>query len=515
MCRVKALKPHRSSNKPEADTRYIAELEATGSFAVKKPKSIRVLKFGRCYIDFGWSPARASAAAELSASEGREFQAHRTSVESSVELSAAAPDRTELPTQSDKDSVIELAGDRAQEPPAELPTMSTFEHDAIYELESPIDGGFGQFSNNFEEHHFGMTYSDSSKWEAPPVQRMVRQALPRLTTQAPSPGFQFEDHIDASPYLSSANSSLTPSPVSPVTPNLGTTSHPQSQDWSIVSPISARPSSCQSFSHFMQQYVPQYPHQRNAFSEPASFTSTPVEGSLYTMAGSWNMEFGQSSHFSTAPATTQEESTPYQHSEHELQMPAVPSLNMETSWDDVDFFTTNNDHIEDDSLWYPTSFDVESIQPEHNTTEDVSTSLGEEQGAACSSHDPADEAFLDEDIVRRKREEIVHKRTSSSGGLATQYPREKCQICTKEFTGRSVILVQLFHPFNYLIAVSRYGKGNLSRHIREKHDLVQPLTGKVCRVCDQVYNRADAKRKHEWKKHRLPDARPNKRRKER
>jgi hypothetical protein len=58
----------------------------------------------------------------------------------------------------------------------------------------------------------------------------------------------------------------------------------------------------------------------------------------------------------------------------------------------------------------------------------------------------------------------------------------------------------------------RYGKGNLARHVRDKHSLVKSMIGKICRVCNKVYNRADARKKHEWKRHRLDDAKPNKRR---
>ncbi|KAH7414271.1 hypothetical protein DE146DRAFT_29044 [Phaeosphaeria sp. MPI-PUGE-AT-0046c] len=493
--KVKAPKSSRSSSKTDVDTRYIAELEATGSFAIKKPKSIRVLKFGRCYIDFGWSPSRARADTRLSTSEGKEYQPHR----SSVELSGVELPPVELPAHCDNDSIIELSGDRAQKPPTELPTMSTFEHDTIHELESPVDVDFAQFSTDFEEHQFDLTFPDLDKWEVPSVPRMVHRALPRLTTEAPSPRLHVDNHIEASPYLSSANSSLTPSPVSPVTPNLDATSHTQRQDWPIVSPISARPSSCQSFSHFMQQYAPQYSHHRMACSEPASsFTSTPVEGSLYTtrLTESWNMESGHNSVFPNTPVLPQREIMHYQHSSHELQLPPAPSLNVETSWNDDDFFPTTNDHIDDDSVWFP-SFDVESTQPEHNAAENVSTSIGETQRIDTSNHDQIGRVLNDREVARQRSErEVVRNRVSSSSGRATQYPREKCHICDKEFTGR-------------------YGRGNLSRHVREKHDLVQPMTGKVCRVCDQVYNRADAKRKHEWKKHRLPDARPNKRRKER
>ncbi|KAF2833243.1 hypothetical protein CC86DRAFT_7105 [Ophiobolus disseminans] len=74
-------------------------------------------------------------------------------------------------------------------------------------------------------------------------------------------------------------------------------------------------------------------------------------------------------------------------------------------------------------------------------------------------------------------------------------PKKVCPHCGQEFTGK-------------------YGKGNCARHVRQKHGLVTATIDKVCRVCEHVYNRADAKRKHEWKKHRMLDSRPNKRRKD-
>lgn len=327
-----------------------------------------------------------------------------------------------------------------------------FEQDTIYELESPVDGNFGHFSTNFEEPQFNATYPKLNQWVAPPPQRMVHQALPRLTTQAPSPRFQADRHNDASPYLSSANSSLTPSPVSPVTPNLDTASHIQRQDWSIVSPISARPSSCQSFSHFMQQYAPQYPHHRTAYSEPASFSSTPVEGSLYTMGGSWNMESEQNSHFSTTPMLPEHETAHYQHTGHQLQLPAAPSLNAETSWDDDDFLATSNDHVEDDSFW--TSFDIGSTQAAHNATDDVTASFDETQWVAGSNHDQIGGASNNEAIGHQNGGQgVMRNRTSSGSGRATPYPRERCHICDKEFTGRLVPQLQLSPRFNHLTAV--------------------------------------------------------------
>ncbi|KAI4641702.1 hypothetical protein J4E93_007800 [Alternaria ventricosa] len=40
---------------------------------------------------------------------------------------------------------------------------------------------------------------------------------------------------------------------------------------------------------------------------------------------------------------------------------------------------------------------------------------------------------------------------------------------------------------------------------------VAHVVGSACRICEKAYKRTDATRKHEWKKHRIPDAMPKKR----
>lgn len=70
-----------------------------------------------------------------------------------------------------------------------------------------------------------------------------------------------------------------------------------------------------------------------------------------------------------------------------------------------------------------------------------------------------------------------------------------CGICKKEFNGP-------------------YQKGNLQRHFRQEHSLPEAMIIHRCRGCVRTYRRADARRKHEWKKHRILDAKPEKRRKE-
>ncbi|KAB2101594.1 hypothetical protein AG0111_0g10130 [Alternaria gaisen] len=72
------------------------------------------------------------------------------------------------------------------------------------------------------------------------------------------------------------------------------------------------------------------------------------------------------------------------------------------------------------------------------------------------------------------------------------YPLVPCNRCDKTFSGR-------------------YAKGNLRRHVLAFHNPLAKVLGTACRVCKKVYKRADATRKHEWKKHHIPDAKPKKR----
>jgi hypothetical protein len=71
-----------------------------------------------------------------------------------------------------------------------------------------------------------------------------------------------------------------------------------------------------------------------------------------------------------------------------------------------------------------------------------------------------------------------------------QYPAQCCQQCNKGFMGK-------------------YAKEDLQHHMVTFHEC--SAVEKGLRICKMAYKRADAKRKHEWKKHRIPDARPKKR----
>lgn len=89
-------------------------------------------------------------------------------------------------------------------------------------------------------------------------------------------------------------------------------------------------------------------------------------------------------------------------------------------------------------------------------------------------------------------EEVPPPAYSPVSANPPQYPPAMCDHCNKVFTGK-------------------YGKGNLTRHIRQIHESLMGGAIHLCRICMKTYNRADALRKHQWKKHRDEDARPNKR----
>lgn len=63
----------------------------------------------------------------------------------------------------------------------------------------------------------------------------------------------------------------------------------------------------------------------------------------------------------------------------------------------------------------------------------------------------------------------------------TSYPIIKCEYCAREFAGM-------------------YARGDCWRHKRSKHGVG---TGSTCLVCEQPYDREDARIEHEWEKHRL------------
>lgn len=88
------------------------------------------------------------------------------------------------------------------------------------------------------------------------------------------------------------------------------------------------------------------------------------------------------------------------------------------------------------------------------------------------------------------------KRKRISVDCTSLFPPVKCGCCNAVFTGK-------------------FSKGNLKRHIKHKHAAAPVLF--PCRdlSCQKVYKRDCAQRNHEWKKHRMLDVKPEKRKERR
>jgi hypothetical protein len=83
--------------------------------------------------------------------------------------------------------------------------------------------------------------------------------------------------------------------------------------------------------------------------------------------------------------------------------------------------------------------------------------------------------------------------TPPSTNTQRRYQPSVCQYCEKVFTGK-------------------FGPGNCKRHVQQTHETIVDRAIHLCKLCRKEYRRADALRKHQWKKHRLEDAKPRKRR---
>jgi hypothetical protein len=90
------------------------------------------------------------------------------------------------------------------------------------------------------------------------------------------------------------------------------------------------------------------------------------------------------------------------------------------------------------------------------------------------------DAVLHSDVNRK------HKASAKVQGATI------CPHCAKSFTGS-------------------YQRGNYARHVRQQHseeNATQFNINSVCHICGQQFKRQDARRKHEWNKHNLPDTKP-------
>lgn len=102
-----------------------------------------------------------------------------------------------------------------------------------------------------------------------------------------------------------------------------------------------------------------------------------------------------------------------------------------------------------------------------------------------------DNSRADRGILRRSA-----SAPATINDASTVFPILSCGQCDGSFRGQ-------------------YAKGNMSRHMRSKHPsstngVIEP-EDLICRKCKSGFKRPDARKKHEWKQHRIHDVKPKKR----
>ncbi|KAF2706856.1 hypothetical protein K504DRAFT_536262 [Pleomassaria siparia CBS 279.74] len=162
-----------------------------------------------------------------------------------------------------------------------------------------------------------------------------------------------------------------------------------------------------------------------------------------------------------------------------------------TSWDEANGYMNNP-----------------GIQYQHHHPQtygsDAYMSLLQESGDSLHESEEPPPIYSPETVGHPSQIDISASRVGPHLGV-TQAPmipgvqntKKKCSLCGKRFRGF-------------------YQKGNLKRHFTQKHSLPEAMRGEFerglkCRRCPKSFKRADATRKHEWKKHGVPEAEPKKR----
>ncbi|EAT85371.1 hypothetical protein SNOG_06720 [Parastagonospora nodorum SN15] len=464
--------------------RSLFELDSIETPIARKSKSIRILRLGRCYLDIGWSPT----------TKGKRSTRNEVNW-----LSQKGPGRIlELPTNSTVGRVElpchpvspELPLNQA---PGELPNEAS----AVYELESPIYEPFEPTDASMDT--LGNIYIDMNGYMPEKrdygYEHAISHALPLAAPHYTLPKIITQDYLETPPGFASANSSHSTSPISPVTPSLES-GHGANAQHHIVSPIATTAVSHQSHQflsdHFQIEEIgyAQY-HSGPHFPVPGlSFTSPTAQPFDQHEPSSKDCVYS-SLLFSSNDDLAAEDPTQDPPSDQEPVVANLFEVSQDDTWDTSEIYKTDTQEID------PPAYSFRDFLQPFNLTDTCAVPQSSDHSEK-STVPEQDYSYLGDSLQQDTHgfhiytnDEVRNRELPSTSRSA-----KRCNICGKEFTGH----------------LSRYGKGNLARHVREKH-LVQSVIGKVCRICKNVYNRADATRKHEWKKHRLQDARPNKRRK--
>ncbi|KAJ8116230.1 hypothetical protein OPT61_g2305 [Boeremia exigua] len=326
---------------------------------------------------------------------------------------------------------------------------------------------------------------------------MPRRAAPlSVTNMSQLPRLEVPQSQHCVPRLISDHSPLTPSPISPMTP-LGGTTYGQGQSLdaqrylSTISPC-ADSKRGQAFAYYgnwgnSSQLFPETPSTSSSYDP--SYTTTPI--SAYPTSA-------HSSFQSWPPPQTERQLPVYS----QAYLPTHHNQSMNDATLDIAYSWQNNVQFQ---AQYPNNtfpvFSNQNHQPSHHEQPQTHDPFPQAQSCfekqsqidaerSCPMFPQSSSTFPD---VPPAYTPIVPDPQPPTPNTQHRYPPEICQHCGKVFTGK-------------------YGPGNCKRHVQHTHTSAFDRAIHICRVCMKTYNRADALRKHQWKKHRLEDARPNKRR---
>lgn len=397
---------------------------------------------------------------------------------------------------------------------SELPEESTsfqempgsFPPDEVFELETSTmqKSDFEHVFNSLPYTQAASTYRQSYNANQ---SAMMRKPLPVSATYLPQLSrLEVPESHHRVPRLMSDHCSITPSPISPVTPmyeaNAAPYQAPNSlSPWHSLSPCTI-PEKGQMYAHYghngqVTQQSPGTPSM--TYSYNSSSNTTPLSAhpsTAHTLLYAWP----QSQNEPSPPMYSQTYSPVYYNQnsyeprtadmfQRQGDMHAQPYYDSSFRAPQVLYPQTNfniDQSHQNPSFHAPTSYEPHTQKPElHTQLPEQHTQL---PGPLTTDTHP-DHTY--DETLPAYTPAVPTPRIPTNP--LRRYPPSACQQCEKVFTGK-------------------FGPGNLRRHVLQTHGSVLDRARHMCQECLKTYNRADALRKHSWKKHRQEDARPNKRR---
>jgi hypothetical protein len=192
-------------------------------------------------------------------------------------------------------------------------------------------------------------------------------------------------------------------------------------------------------------------------------------------------------------------SSPYSHVVREQGLTAMPAAEM---YKDRQFDATSLMH----DAARPSPWERQILQMSRSYNPDTPTMHMNNDNT--ESIESFNKTLLPNEEMSTPLRLIDYKTTHSPDAPTLEESRTKPQGSVIELVVESILApLACIHcniKFN-----GEYQKGNLKRHIKRFHGATVLYK---CRTCSASYYRDDARRKHEWKKHKAEDCRPEKRR---